>query len=546
MGSRVAADAKNLRLDASVRALTYVFMLLQRADGRSHFGPYLRAIPVRHTDPMGWSAAELALLRGSNLLPQQRRRKSELRADFDGTVRPLSEAFPSRYSPNVLSWQQFLWAHSSFVSRNLPLEPDANGHLRLTTGSGRAEQRQQCLLPLFDMLNHKYAAPIIWQSGGGGAGAVPTVGLAVGEDVEAGREIYNNYGPKSNQELLRLYGFVLEDNPQDTFELEVAGLAAEDEEELQAKNQLLAQSGLPRVHFLRRSTAAPASSGGVSGHPEVTGKVRSRKRQREAVQAMSVIPTSLLCVLRLAVLNQPELLLLLDGCSRNTEGQGHQVNQLLGAPISGRSEMAALRTLLNLLRAKLVKLQGDNDSGGSQHTHKEQACGTGIGDDANSQSLDGGADDDADDDEVKKGTVRSFIESAVCVYLRGQRELLQLGITECEHLLQTVAAATTHCYSWRDWQRWYDHVDGIRWPTSARPIGASRTRGQHRVRVSESTHFHVDQLAQGTARAYNAYSLSVADSALRVSMDAGVVRATSDVESGMPHHSLASHFRIRT
>ena len=92
MGSRVAADAKNLRLDASVRALTYVFMLLQRADRRSHFGPYLRAIPVRHTDPMGWSAAELALLRGSNLLPQQRRRKSELRADFDGTVRPLCEA----------------------------------------------------------------------------------------------------------------------------------------------------------------------------------------------------------------------------------------------------------------------------------------------------------------------------------------------------------------------------------------------------------------------------------------------------------------------
>ena len=537
MGSRVAADAKHLRLDASVRALTYIFMLLQRADRCSHFGPYLRAIPVRHTDPMCWSAAELALLRGSNLLPQQRRRKSELRADFDGTVRPLCEAFPSRYKPDVLSWQQFLWAHSSFVSRNLPLEPDANGHLRLTTGSGRAEQRQQCLLPLLDMLNHKYAAPIIWQSGGGGAGSAPTVGLAVGEDVEAGAEIFNNYGPKSNQELLRLYGFVLEDNPQDTFDLEVAGLAAEDEEELQAKNQLLVQSGLPRVHFLRRSTATQASSGGVSGHTEVTGDVKSRKRQREAVKAISVIPASLLCVLRLAMLNQPELLMLLDKLPGNTEEQGHHANQLLGAPISGRSEMAALRTLLTLLRTKLVKLQADNDTGERQLTHKEEACGTATGGDANSQNLDDAADDDDDDDdgEVEKGTVRPCIKSAVCVYLRGQRELLQLGITECEHLLQTVAAAATHCYSWHDWQRWYDRVDCIKWPRSARQAGASRTRGQHRVRVTELPHFHADQLE---ARAYNAYSLSVTASALHVSMDSGVVRATSDVGAGMPHCTL--------
>ena len=79
--------------------------------------------------------------------------------------------------------------------------------------------------------------------------------MAVGKEVEAGAELFNNYGPKSNQELLRLYGFVLEVNPQDTYDVEVAGLAAEDDAELEVKQQLLAAMGEPKLHVLRRLTA---------------------------------------------------------------------------------------------------------------------------------------------------------------------------------------------------------------------------------------------------------------------------------------------------
>ena len=92
LASKVAADAKQLGLQPSTRALTYAFMLLQRADPTSRFGPYLRAIPARHTDPMTWTAAELALLKGSNLLPQHRRRYAELWADYDALIPALSAA----------------------------------------------------------------------------------------------------------------------------------------------------------------------------------------------------------------------------------------------------------------------------------------------------------------------------------------------------------------------------------------------------------------------------------------------------------------------
>jgi hypothetical protein len=65
--------------------------------------------------------------------------------------------------------------------------------------------RQQCLLPLLDMFNHRYAAPIIWESGGGGgssgggavAATAATVGFATGKAVAVGQEIFNNYGKKT-------------------------------------------------------------------------------------------------------------------------------------------------------------------------------------------------------------------------------------------------------------------------------------------------------------------------------------------------------------
>lgn len=250
--SRTATDAAGLGLAPSTRALTYIEMLLQRADRSSHFGPYLRAIPVCHTDPVSWPEEGLRMLHGSNLLPATLLILTELRAAYDGLVPALCEANPARYPIDVLQYSQFLWAHSSFVSRAFPLTPNANGQLRLSAGTSKectlgsdspletstagAGRRQQCLLPLLDMFNHRYAAPIVWESGGGTSSSdYPTVGFATGEPVNKGQEVFNNYGPKSNEELLLTYGFVLNNNPHDAYHLEVAGLAAEDQEELQAK-----------------------------------------------------------------------------------------------------------------------------------------------------------------------------------------------------------------------------------------------------------------------------------------------------------------------
>jgi hypothetical protein len=67
--SQLATDARRAGITASTRTLTYIFMLLQRADPTSHWGPYLRAIPgLKDLGPLGWGAAQLAHLAGTNLL----------------------------------------------------------------------------------------------------------------------------------------------------------------------------------------------------------------------------------------------------------------------------------------------------------------------------------------------------------------------------------------------------------------------------------------------------------------------------------------------
>merc|ERR1711933_239513 len=59
-----------------------------------------------------------------------------------------------------------------------------------------------CLLPLFDLLNHKSGQPIRWEASGD-----RIIFRAVG-DIKAGAEVFNNYGgSRSNEQLLFYYGF---------------------------------------------------------------------------------------------------------------------------------------------------------------------------------------------------------------------------------------------------------------------------------------------------------------------------------------------------
>ena len=74
-----------------------------------------------------------------------------------------------------------------------------------------------CMLPLLDMLEHRNGHPIGWEAGCGG------VRFRCRSDVPINAQLYNNYGPKGNGELLFTYGFAVFGNPLDTVEGIIVG-----------------------------------------------------------------------------------------------------------------------------------------------------------------------------------------------------------------------------------------------------------------------------------------------------------------------------------
>ena len=62
------------------------------------------------------------------------------------------------------------------------------------------------MVPFLGMSNHRYLQRVTWQCAGG------RIALVAGDNVVKGAQVYNNYGAKSNEELLCGYGFVLNPN----------------------------------------------------------------------------------------------------------------------------------------------------------------------------------------------------------------------------------------------------------------------------------------------------------------------------------------------
>jgi hypothetical protein len=247
----------------SGRSVLYLAMVADAGDpvgGRFH--GYLASLPQRFDDPLWWGERELAQLAGTNLAAGAAFKTRWLRASFDALFPALHERHPALFPRALFTWPRFLWAHSCFSSRGFPHAlsvppghpteaaaspaaagadapasaaaddaPDDNDDAALA--AAHAAGPVGCMLPVLDILNHRYRTPVEWrrEAGAGteGAGAVGGGGGAGSDDgrvsfvtqapIAAGEEVFNNYGPKSNEELLLSFGFVLPDNPQDTLAL---------------------------------------------------------------------------------------------------------------------------------------------------------------------------------------------------------------------------------------------------------------------------------------------------------------------------------------
>lgn len=82
------------------------------------------------------------------------------------------------------------------------------------------------LLPGLDSLNHARGRAVSWVVDYlplTDLGQQLGLSLVIHSRTRPGEELYNNYGPKPNAELILGYGFSLEENPDDTIVLSIGG-----------------------------------------------------------------------------------------------------------------------------------------------------------------------------------------------------------------------------------------------------------------------------------------------------------------------------------
>ena len=150
-----------------------------------------------------------------------------------------------------------------------------------------------CMLPMYDMADHKVGHPIGWEAGSGG------VRFRCRIDIPKGQPLFNNYGDKGNQELLFTYGFAVRDNPLDAVEGIIVGCAPDGDAAVSAeRKRLLDEQGVP---YMTRRTDGALLIGPFDLKPPLAASPASGGEAGEAEEeeaAASFLPVELLYALQ--------------------------------------------------------------------------------------------------------------------------------------------------------------------------------------------------------------------------------------------------------
>jgi len=232
-------EIKDLTLSGRIYLCSFLIYEKYETKEKSPFSRYLWTLPEEYDDPLWWNEEQIQLeLDETNLSYYIKERRDILKSEYN-VIEEACKNTDLFKSSNALTWKNFLWAYSSIYSRGFPSratrtklnhnddDNDDNHNDKIddkasikdiiktksteefSIGNPEVEKCNFCLWPGVDMLNHRRGQSITWKVENG------MVQFITGEDLEAGKECFNNYGPKGNEEFLMGYGFCIENNPDD-------------------------------------------------------------------------------------------------------------------------------------------------------------------------------------------------------------------------------------------------------------------------------------------------------------------------------------------
>ncbi|CAE7567203.1 set10 [Symbiodinium pilosum] len=234
-------------------------VIAARTNKEHPLAAYAASLPSTAPSPVGWPPALRAMLQGTNLAAAVAEERSKLEDDFDALMPKLREANPELFCEKRYSLDMLLWAYGVWFSRRFPTALSSH-----TKSSGYRWQRsaeeemeeesdgEGAMVPFMDFTNHRSGTKIVWSADD------MHVTFTAGEPgVAEGTEVFNNYGDKSNEDLLLIHGFALLDNIFDTYGLWLSVQVSEEPPSQRPKKKRRAPPKTQRIgpFLLRRADA---------------------------------------------------------------------------------------------------------------------------------------------------------------------------------------------------------------------------------------------------------------------------------------------------
>ena len=185
---------------------------------KSFYKPYMDVLPlVNEVNPtFTWSDEDLQALKGSPVIAATQSMQMKLKREYNDLLADkgkLMDLHPQYFPPKHFTFQNFQWAFTMLFSRAIRLRSMKQGETL-------------ALVPYADLINHSPYSQAYLDARESGDWLFKTgkeeVILYADRAYRKMEQIYISYGPKSNAELLLLYGFALERNPFNSVDVTVS------------------------------------------------------------------------------------------------------------------------------------------------------------------------------------------------------------------------------------------------------------------------------------------------------------------------------------
>jgi hypothetical protein len=207
------------------------FFLMQQylMKDASYWAPYLMSLPQPHEHeklgtPLYYTDADLLWIKGTNLERAKSQREELWSSEWNVARMILDNDNAFAKWNGLWSWDLYRWAATifssrSFISSLIPKEvlefhqaDTDTKSISMDTPSGPFP----VLFPLVDLANHSPTAQVTWYSNA--RDEPKDLSIITDSAILEGSQVFNNYAPKSNTELLLGYGFCLPENDEVSIE----------------------------------------------------------------------------------------------------------------------------------------------------------------------------------------------------------------------------------------------------------------------------------------------------------------------------------------